>query len=274
MIAHDEVSIANQELWEEEVKKGCGYTVPWLDLDVSLLRQYADGKLEVLPEPLTCIYPASILVDVAGKDVLCLAAGGGQQSAVFGLLGARVTVVDLAEGQLEGDRKAAAHYGYDVTTFHADMRDLSCLPDRAFDLVYGTGLCYIPDVRQVYAGVARVLRTGGLFRVDTHQPTVDVLEWDGVGYRIARPYADRVNRRADGAIEFRHYVDDLFNGLIDLGFSIQRVCEAPYYRRLDPNAPPGSWEHEQAYVGGQFAIVARKDGAASGRARAPDAQGG
>jgi SAM-dependent methyltransferase len=263
MITHDEVSLANQKLWEEEVKKGCGYTVPWLDLDLSLLRQYAEGKLESLPEPLACIYPASVLRDVEGKDVLCLAAGGGQQSAVFGLLGARVTVVDLAEGQLEGDKKAAAHYGYEVATFYADMRDLSCLPDRAFDLVYGTALCYVPDVRQVYAGVARVLRPGGLFRVDAQQPAISCMAWDGEHYYVAKPYAERVERRPDGAIEFRHYLDDLFSGLIDAGFSIQRVCEGPYYRRLDPSAPPGSWTHEQAYVAGEFAIVARRNGGAA-----------
>jgi hypothetical protein len=57
MNIRDEVAIANQRLWEEEAKKGCGYTIPWLELDVSLLRQYADGKLEFLPEPMTCIYP-------------------------------------------------------------------------------------------------------------------------------------------------------------------------------------------------------------------------
>jgi SAM-dependent methyltransferase len=178
---------------------------------------------------------------------------------VFGLLGARVTVVDLAEGRLEGDRKAAAHYGYDVTTFHADMRDLSCLPDLAFGLVYGTGLSYVPGVHQVYAGVARVLRTGGLFRVDFGQPAVHFTAWDGEGYRITRPYAERVDWRADGAIEFRHYMDDIFNGLLDLGFSIRRVCEAPYCEHLAPSAIPGSWLHEQAYVAGEFAIVARKD---------------
>jgi SAM-dependent methyltransferase len=254
----DEVAIANQKLWEDEVKEGCGYTVPWLDLDVSTLHQYMEGK-GFAPDSLACMYPTSILADVAGKYVLCLAAGGGQQSAVFGLLGARVTVVDLAEGQLEGDRKAAAHYGYDVKTLHADMRDLSCLPDQAFDLVYGTGLCYVPDVRQVYAGVARVLRTGGLFRVDFGQPAVHFTAWDGECYRITEPYAERIDRRADGAIEFRHYMDDIFNGLVDLGFSIQHVCEAPYYKHLDPSATPGSWAHEQAYVAGGFAIVARRD---------------
>ena len=53
------------------------------------------------------------------KDVLCLAAGGGQQSAVFGLLGARVTVIDFTQGQLDGDITAAKHYGYPVETICA-----------------------------------------------------------------------------------------------------------------------------------------------------------
>ncbi len=256
---NDEVAVANQKLWEDEVKKGCGYTIPWLDLDLSLLQQYAAGKVDVLPDPYICIYPAEVLANVEGQDVLCLAAGGGQQSAVFGLLGARVSVVDLASGQLEGDRKAAAHYGYPISTYHADMRDLSCLPDGAFDLVYGTGFCYIPDVRQVYAEVARVLRTGGLFRADYGQPVSHSVVWDGEAYRITRPYSDRVNRLASGAIEFRHYLEDIFNGLLDVGLSVQRVCEAPYYR-LEPNAAPGDWEHERAYVAGRFAVLARKYG--------------
>ena len=106
----DEIARANQRLWEEEVKKGCGYTIPWLDLDVDLLRHYAAGEPEFLPEPLTNLYPAGLFAAVEDKEVLCLASGGGQQSAVFSLLGGRVTVVEISEGQLTGDRKAAAHY--------------------------------------------------------------------------------------------------------------------------------------------------------------------
>ena len=77
----DEVAVANQKLWEDEVRKECGYTIPWLDLDISTLHQYIDGEHEFVPDSFTCMYPASILAGVAGKDVLCLASGGGQQSA-------------------------------------------------------------------------------------------------------------------------------------------------------------------------------------------------
>ncbi|MCD6290446.1 MAG: class I SAM-dependent methyltransferase [Anaerolineae bacterium] len=240
------------------VQEGCGYTVPWLDLDPDVVRAFAEGELNFTPWPLGEMTPRSILADVEGKDVLCLACGGGQQSAVFALLGARVTVIDLAQGQLEGDRRAAAHYGVDIRTIHGDMRDLSMLDDESFDLVYGTAICYVPDARQVYSEVARVLRSGGLYRTDWRQPALHFVAWDGEGYRITRPYSESGNPRNDGAIEFRHYMDDIFNGLIEVGLSIQQVEDISRAVLPNPQASPGSWDHERAYVGGEFVIVARK----------------
>jgi SAM-dependent methyltransferase len=255
----DEVATANERHWEKMVEEGCGYTIPWLDLDPDTIRRYARGELDPVPEHLNGITPRTILADVEGKDVLCLAAGGGQQSAVFGLLGARVTVVDLAQGQLEGDQKAAEHYGYEVTTIHSDIRDLSCLDDESFDMVYGTAICYVPDTRQVYSEVARVLRQDGTFRVDFHQPTVHFVAWDGEGYRITKPYFEKLDRRADGAIEFRHYMDDIFNGLVDVGLSIRQVVDWSRSKKPDPQALPGSWTHEESYIGGRFIILAKKE---------------
>jgi len=155
----DDVARANGALWESEVRRGGGATVPWLDLDVDKLRSFAQGELGRLPEPLEDLY-RPLVADVEGKDVLCLAAAGGQQSTLFGVLGANVTVVDICRGQLRGDETAAEHYGYEVTTIHGDMRDLSCFAPASFDVVYGTTPCYVPSIREVYEQVARVLRPG------------------------------------------------------------------------------------------------------------------
>ena len=188
-----------------------------------------------MPEPLACLSPPFVFAGVEGKYVLCLASGGGQQSAVFGLLGAKVTVVDLAEGQLRGDRRAAAHYGYEVAAFHADMRDLSCIGDGSIDLVYqAASLCYVPHVREVYAEVSRVLRNGGLYRAQHQQPAIHFVGSDGEGYRITKPYAERVLRREDGGIEFRHYMDDIFGGLVDAGLSLRQVVDVGRHREPDP----------------------------------------
>lgn len=254
----------NKEWWEKMVKEKCGFTKPWLDLDIKVLQKLAKGELKDPPEPLNDIYPISVLSDVKGKDVLCLASGGGQQSAVFGLLGANVTVIDIAEGQLKGDKKAATHYGYEVKTIQGDMSNLSMLKDDSFDLVYqAPSMAYVPDIKKVYSEVARVLRGGGLYRVDAQNPQsqfVDESSWDGKGYRISVPYAVKEKQRTEdeNVIEYRHYLDETFNGLIECGFVIERVEEAPKTLYQSKEDKPGTYEHILRYIPGLFSILAIK----------------
>ncbi len=257
----DRIAIINQARWEEVVKEGAGCTIPYLDLDIEPFRAHNEGKTKKLPG--SCEdNPADHMVKkmAKGKDVLCLGAGGGQQSALFSLLGARVTVFDICEGQLRGDRKAAKHYGYSIKTIQGDMRDLSGLSDNSFDIVYATGHPYIPDVREVFKGVVRVLRTGGIYRGDFMNPYtefVDAIDWDGKGYRITMPHAQKKRHRPDSMIEFRHYLDEVFNGLIDLGFSIQKVFAAP--RDLpNPKDKPGSFHHWEKFIQGGYTVLAKK----------------
>jgi len=265
----DDVARANERLWEGEVSKGGGHTIPWLDLDVDELRRYLRGELggqrivgRREPRRMVGLDPQSFnkLGPVEGRKVLCLAYGGGQQSAVFGLLGARVTVVDLAQGQLKADQAAATHHGYEVETIHGDMRDLSALQPDSFDIVYGTATCYMPSIRQVYAQVSRVLKPGGLYRSDISNPAIQSVKWDGAGYRIMSPYAQVAHPREDGGMEFRHYFDDIFNGLRDNGLSLIDVEDGGRDLHPPAHAKPGSWTHEMNYIAGSFDIFARKGG--------------
>ena len=256
---NDEITIANRAHWEAEVSKKNGFTVPWLDLDRDDILQYAEDRLDPIPYHLYQIYPAYLLGDVAHKEVLCLAAGGGQQSAVFGLLDARVTVIDFTQGQLDGDVVAAKHYGYPVKTICANIRNLSAIENASFDLVYqGPSMSWVPSVHEIYRGVSRIIRPGGRYRVDFGNPANHSLEWDGEFYRVTEPYTERIYRYSDGAFDFRHYLSDIFNGLVDNGFRIERVEERSWIQP-DINATPGSWTHEMAY-NVSFAIVAKKDG--------------
>ena len=255
---NDEITIANRARWEAEVVKKGGFTVPWLDLDRDDILKYAEGRLDPISYELYQIYPACLLRDVADKDVLCLAAGGGQQSAVFGLLGAHVTVIDFTQGQLDGDITAAKHYGYPVETLRLNMRDLSAIADASFDFVYqGPSMSWVPSVHEIYEGVSRIIRPGGWYRVDFGNPASHALEWDGEYYRIPVPYSERVYRYSDGAYDFRHYLGDIFNGLLNNGFRIEYVEERPW-TQPDIEATPGSWAHQMAY-NVSFAIVAKKE---------------
>jgi SAM-dependent methyltransferase len=205
-----------------------------------------------------------LIGDIAGRDVLCLAGGGGQQSAAFGLLGANVTVFDIAETQLQRDQQAAQHYGLTITTQQGDMRDLSRFADGSFDVVWHAhSLNFVPDAQTVFAGVARILRPGGLYYLSFHNPFtmgVDDAKWNGVGYPLNQPYRDGELPLADvftnpdwaiedesgdirlvkGPREFRHTLSTLLNGLISRGFVLLHFGDTP---EGDPEAEPGSWAH-------------------------------
>jgi SAM-dependent methyltransferase len=146
------------------------------------------------------------------------------------------------------------------------MRDLSCLPDQSFDLVYqAESMSWVPDARQVYQGVARVLRPGGLYRVSFTNPASEFVEmssWDDEGYRMSVPYevTEQICASDDGgpdSLQFRHHMGEIFNGLLELGLTVEQVQDSPSYFRKDPDIQPGSWEHYLRYIGG-FAVVARK----------------
>ena len=50
MKERDEVAAINERHWEKCVKDGVGSTIPWLDLDPDMLRQFARGELDPAPE--------------------------------------------------------------------------------------------------------------------------------------------------------------------------------------------------------------------------------
>jgi SAM-dependent methyltransferase len=193
----------------------------------------------------------------------------------LGLLGARVTVFDLCAGQLEADQRAADHYGYEVKTVQGDMRDLSAFSDASFDhVLQGISLTFVPDLRQVYSEVWRVLRPGGLYAVAHCNPATYPMcfegpdnGWDGTGYRIAEPYRGGPVRmdssgwenmsEGEPTGEHRHLYRDIFNGLIEAGLTIAMVWDAEWSDLFEDLPVPGTRDHERAFEG-YFSILARK----------------
>jgi len=126
------------------------------------------------------------------------------------------------------------------------MQDLSCLRGESFDTVYAPCTMYIPDIRKLYAECAMVLRPGGLLTIGLNQPERQRMYLSNL---IAE---DTYDASAGDAIEYIHYMDDIFNGLIDARLSLRRVVEGD----RDPNVPVGSLDPK--YVGGYFIVVATR----------------
>ena len=261
MTYFDDVARYNQERWEELAVQGLEYTRPTLDLD-------AESSLAMVD-------PQGVAGDVAGKDVLCLAGAGGQQSAAFGILGAAVTVLDLTETQLKRDREAAAHYGLDVRTVQGDMRDLSAFDAGAFDLVHQAhSINFVPDPMPVFREVARVLRPGGLYMLRCSNPFVHGLysRWNGDGYVLNVRYEDAelddedphwefegfdgTDKRVVGPREFRHTLSTLLNSLAEIRLVLLGLWE-DVSAEADPE--PGSWEHFASVAPPYMTIWTRLD---------------
>ena len=63
---------------------------------------------------------------------------------------------------------------------------------------------------------------------------------------------DAYDPAAGDAIEYIHYLDEIFDGLMDAGLSLKKVVDGD----RDPAVPVGSLD--PGYVGGYFTVVATK----------------
>jgi SAM-dependent methyltransferase len=246
----------NQRAWDERARRNQRHTAKALAKD--------------LLNPLPILDPENWLGgSVRGQKVLCLASGGGLQSALFAAAGALVTVVDLSAEMLERDREVAARHGFQILTVQASMDDLGSLPMNYFEVVLQpVSTCYVPEVAPVYRDVARALRAGGIYISQHKQPASLQAETlnSGRGYLVVEP-ADRngplppalpcLHREAD-AVEYLHRWQDLIGQMCRAGFVVEDLVEPRSGASV--LAGPGTFEHRSAFLPPYVKIKARRVG--------------
>jgi SAM-dependent methyltransferase len=213
--------------------------------------------------------------NLAGKRVLCLAAGGGWHGPIFASVGAKVTVVDVSPQMLARDRLLAEQRGLNLRLLETSMDDLSALLEGEFEIVIQpVSTCYVPDINRVYREVARVIAEGGLY-ISQHKQPASLQASDRpsrAGYAIAEPYyragplpgaADDAVHREAGTLEYLHRWDDLLGGLCRTGFVIEDVAEP---RHGDGNARVGTFRHRSWFLPPYITFKARRTSAPSSQA--------
>jgi len=232
------------------------------------------AKDEELHDPLATVDAAGWLGNsIEGRNLLCLAAGGGRQSSLYAAAGANVTVVDISSAMLELDRQVAAERGYSIRLFETSMDQLSMLHNGEIDIViHPVSTCYLPNIQPVFLEVGRVLRAGGIYVSQHKQPTSLQASLDPVegSYRLQHRYyrevpvpADTSNSansrrlREPGAIEFVHRWEEIVGGMCRAGFVIEDLSE-PMHARKD--ALPGTFADRASYIAPYVRIKARRRG--------------
>lgn len=240
----------NRAAWNREVANGNPWTIPVGPEDVAAARR-GDIKIYLTPH---IPVPTAWLGELAGRDVLGLASGGGQQGPLLAAAGANVTIFDNSDAQLQRDADAADRFDLHIATAQGNMQDLSCFADAAFDLiVHPVSNVFIDDVLPVWREAYRVLRPGGSLLSGFVNPVMYMLDWDAVEagksleLRHAIPYADPESlppevkqTYLDGPIpfEFGHSLGDLIGGQIAAGFAITGFYEDKGEPTLDPLIDP------------------------------------
>jgi SAM-dependent methyltransferase len=249
----------NRRVWDKMVDQRQRFTKPARD------EEFAD--------PLTTVDAWGWLGgDIRGRDVLCLAAGGGKHGPLYAAAGATVTVVDLSSAMLELDRQVAAERKIKLRTVQASMDHLVMFAERSFDIViHPVSTCYVPQVEPVYREIARITRPGGLYISQHKQPASLQAEVKPSqrGYELVEPYyrdgplpeVHGSPHREQGTLEYLHRWEELIGWMCRAGFLIEDVVE-PLHVKAE--ATVGSFAHRSGFVAPYVRIKARRRSSHSG----------
>lgn len=242
----------NRAAWDKQVAQDDEWTRP-VGADVIARARRGDWSIVLVghkPVPRDW-FPANL----DGIDVLCLAAGGGQQGPVLAAAGAKVTVFDNSPRQLEQDRSVARRDTLAIETALGDMRDLGSFADASFDLVvHPVSNLFCPELEPVWRECFRVLRPGGQLLAGFMNPDIYIFDQEAQqkrGELVVRhrlPYTDlthlsreeRERLIASGApLEFSHTMTEQIGGQLDAGFVLTAFAEAPHHAGVTAEYVPG-----------------------------------
>jgi len=177
-----------------------------------------------------------LLGDVAGRRVLVLGCGGGQDCIALAKRGAQVVGIDLSDKQIEYGRRLAEREGVLVTLLQGSVEELRDIDDESQDLVVSLhALNYVERAGRAFAGAYRVLKPDAAFVFSVHHPFDACLE-DSPPFGVAKGYWEteldwqwdfpeqKVSARMRS---WYRPVGEWLSLLGDAGFRVERVLEPP-----------------------------------------------
>ena len=223
---YQDINAATIDRWIEE---GWEWGIP---ISHETYVKATEGKWDVVLTP-TRPVPHEWFGSLAGKKVLGLASGGGQQIPVFAALGAECTVLDYSEKQLESERMVAERDGYPVNLVRADMTKPLPFADESFDLIFHpVSNCYVEEVRPIFRECFRVLKPGGVLLGGFDNGINYILDEKEEYLQNCLPFNPLKNpeqmrqlEAAGDGVQFSHTLEEQIGGQLEAGFLLTGVYE-------------------------------------------------
>jgi SAM-dependent methyltransferase len=227
----------NSAAWDALSANEIEWSVPVSREEIEKART---GVWEVILTPKKPV-PREWFGEVKGKDILCLASGGGQQAPILAAAGAKITSFDNSAKQLEKDEYVAERENLQIQLEKGDAADLSRFDNDSFDLIFNPcSNCFMANLETVWQECFRILRGGGALLTGFNNPIVYIFdtaaeENEGVlQVRHRLPYSDTESltekEKAEKIainepFEFSHTLDAQIGGQIAAGFLIAGFYE-------------------------------------------------
>jgi SAM-dependent methyltransferase len=223
----------NQAVWDKNVENSNIWTQP---VSTEEIIKAKNGEWHIVVTPIKEVPREWFPELLKGREILCLASGGGQQGPILAATGASVTVFDNSQNQLIQDMMVSQRDDLGIKTVKGDMRDLSVFENDSFDvIVHPWSNVFIDDVLPVWKEAYRVLKKGGILISGFGNPIEYIFDLDkmNAGELVVRhkiPYSDLTSISTDElndlvlnqgeAIVFGHSLEDQIAGQIKAGFLI------------------------------------------------------
>ncbi len=227
----------NSAAWDKYADENIEWSIPIGAEEIEKARR---GEWEIILTPIKAV-PREWFGDVRGKDILCLASGGGQQAPILAAAGGRVTSFDASAKQLEKDKFVAERENLEIRLEKGDAANLSRFADESFDLIFHPcSNCFMEKLEPIWRECFRVLRSGGALLSGFNQPFIYIFdrfaeENEGVlKIRHKLPFSDLESLTEDEqreliekneTFEFSHTLDEQIGGQIEAGFLIAGFYE-------------------------------------------------
>lgn len=198
-----------------------------------------DGKIAVSLAGAKVV-PEKWFPILKNKSVLGLASGGGQQGPVFAAQGAKTTIMDISERQIENEKYVAKREGYDIRIIKGDMSKPLPFEDEEFDFIFNPiSNCYIAEIQPLWNECARIVKKGGILMMAFVKEEHFLFEPDfkNEDFLVSRhtlpfnPLTDLTEEQIKMKIEnhmplaFSHTLTEQIGGLIKAGFELTDIYE-------------------------------------------------